>query len=148
MEFLLVIQFHETYFADQAARLAFEERLRTCMPGTCAVLEHESGGGTTNFFIRTKAPMAAHKTFRKYLGTNAVTRKVRLSYRAEPDGEFMNLWPFRDARPFALQYAPEDDPFRPASKRAIPKRSPAGVSKLVTKAAPPGPAKKTKRAPR
>jgi hypothetical protein len=53
------------------------------------------------------------------------------------DGDqFINLWPFRDARPFALLYEKGYDPFSAASKRLIPKRSPPGVSKFATPAAP------------
>lgn len=136
MRYVLVLQFHESYFASYGDLVKFEERLRACMPRTCEVDGHDVGSGTTNFFVFTNAPLAAHKAFRKYLGTNAVERKVRVAYR-EVDGEaYTNLWPFRDARPFGLMYAPEHDPFRPASKRAIPKRSKPGVSKLETLATP------------
>jgi hypothetical protein len=136
MEYVLVIQFHETYFAVHDDLVNFEERLRASMPRTCEVDGWDQGSGATNFFVFTNAPLAAHKAFRKFLGTNAVERKVRIAYREATGDQYINLWPFRDDRPFELRYAPEDDPFRPASKRAIPKRSKAGVSKLKTVAKP------------
>jgi len=132
MRYLLVIQFHETYFASHADLVAFEDRLIASMPRTCIVDGHDIGSGTTNFFVLTDAPMAAHKAFRKYLGKNAVERHVRISHRGVSGETFTNLWPFRDARPFGLIYPKGEDPFSPASKRKIPKRSPPGVSKFAT----------------
>ena len=85
MRYVLVLQFHESYFASYGDLVKFEERLRACMPRTCEVDGHDVGSGTTNFFVFTNAPLAAHKSFRKYLGTNAVERKVRVAYR-EVDG--------------------------------------------------------------
>jgi hypothetical protein len=136
MRYVLVIQFHESYFTTPKDVVTFEQRLRECMPRTCEVDGCDAGGGTANFFVLTEAPLAAHKTFRKFLGTNAVERKVRVAYRDALGSQFTNLWPFRDDRPFALTYKTEDDPFRPASKRQIPKRSKPGVSKLKTLAKP------------
>jgi hypothetical protein len=92
------------------------------------------GSGTTNFFVYTNAPLAAHRAFRKYIGTRAVERQVRIAFRTVNGSTWMNVWPFRDSRPFALMYERGEDPFSAASKRAIPKRSKRGVSKLVTRA--------------
>ncbi len=135
MRYLLVIQFPDTFFASHDDLVAFEDQLIASMPRTCAVDGHDIGSGTINFFVYTDAPLAAHKCFRKYLGTNKVERKLRVSYR-EVDGEaFTNLWPFRDPRPFEVFYPEGVDPFSAASKRSIPKRSPPGVSKFETPAA-------------
>jgi len=135
MRYLLVIQFPETFFASHGDLVAFEDQLIASMPRTCDVDGHDIGSGTINFFVYTNAPLAALKHFRKYLGTNKVERNLRVSYR-EVDGEaFTNLWPFRDPRPFAIIYPEGIDPFSPASKRSIPKRSPPGVSKFETPAA-------------
>jgi hypothetical protein len=135
MRYLLVIQFPQRFFASHDDLVAFEDRLIASLPKTCAVDGHDIGSGTTNFFVYAAAPLAAHKHFRKYLGTNKVEKNVRVSYR-EVDGEaFTNLWPFRDPRPFAVSYPAGVDPFSAASKRSIPKRSPPGVSKFETPAA-------------
>ena len=136
MRYILIIQFPQTYFAAHADLVTFEDRLIASMPRTCIVDGHDIGSGTTNFFVFTDAPMAAHKAFRKYLGKNAVERNVRISYRSVNGGPFTNLWPFRDSRPFALIYPKGEDPFTPHSKRKIPKRSPPGVSKFATPAEP------------
>jgi hypothetical protein len=134
MRYVLIIQFPQSYFTSHDDLVAFEDRLIATMPRTCAVDGHDIGSGTTNFFIFTDAPLAAHKRFRKYFHTRAMERNLRVAYR-EVDGEaYMNLWPFRDPRPFAIIYPEGEDPFSPASKRAIPKRSPPGVSKFVTPA--------------
>ena len=137
MRYVLIVQFPETYFASHAELSAFEQRLVACMPRTCEVDGHDIGSGTTNFFVFTRAPLAAHRAFRKYLGTRAVERHLRIAFRPVDGQDYPNIWPFRDARPFALMYAPHDDPFRPASKREIPKRSKPGVSKLLTRAQTP-----------
>lgn len=134
MKYVLVLQFPESYFASHKELVAFEERLIACMPRTCLVDGHDVGSGTTNFFVFTNAPMAAHKTFRKYLGTRAVEKQLRVAYRAVRGEQYTNLWPFRDARPFRITYPAGEDPFSPASKRSIPKRSKPGVSKLATRA--------------
>jgi hypothetical protein len=75
-----------------------------------------------------------HRAFRKYLGTRAVERQLRISYRSVRGEQYTNVWPFRDARPFRLMYPQGEDPFSSASKRSIPKRSKPGVSKRVTRA--------------
>lgn len=135
MRYQLVFQFPESFFATHDELVAFEDRLIASMPATCDVDGHDIGYGTINFYVYTDAPLAAHKRFRKYLGTNKVERKLRVSYR-EIDGDaFTNLWPFRDPRPFAEIYPEGIDPFSAASKRSIPKRSPPGVSKFETPAA-------------
>lgn len=134
MRYQLVIQFPGTFFESFDELIAFEDKLIASMPRTCDVDGHDIGSGTVNFFIETDSPLAAHGHFRKYLGTNKVERNVRVSYR-EMDGEaFTNLWPFRDPRPFAYIYPEGINPFSPASKRTIPKRSPPGVSKFETPA--------------
>jgi hypothetical protein len=115
---------------------AFEDRLIASMPRTCVVDGHDFGSGTTNFFVFTNAPLATHRAFRKYLGTCAVERKVRIAFRTEKGDQWQNVWPFRDPRPFALIYESGYDPFDPVTKRAIAKRSKPGVSKLVTTAKP------------
>lgn len=131
----VVFQFPETFFATHNDLAEFEEKLIASMPKTCGVDGHDIGSGTINFFVYTDSPLAAHKHFRKYLGTNKVEKNLRVSYR-EVDGEdFINLWPFRDPRPFDIIYPKGIDPFSAASKRSIPKRSPAGVSKFETPAA-------------
>jgi hypothetical protein len=138
----MVLQFAQTYFGSHDELVAFEDRLIARLPRTCVVDGHDTGSGTTNFFVFTDAPMAAHKRLRRSF-TRALERNLRVAYRSVAGSAFTNLWPFRDPRPFALIYEPEDDPFRPASKRQIPKRSKPGVSKFATPAALP---KKKKRA--
>jgi len=121
-EVQLVIQFPEDFFATRDEIVAFEARLRSCMPKTCEVDGYDVGSGTVNFFVYTSAPAAAHRTFRTYLGTRAVERRLRIAWR-EVDGEvFTNLWPRRDPRPFSYTYAPEANPFARGAKRVIPKR--------------------------
>lgn len=132
MRYLLVIQFSDRYFASIAEIAAFEEKLAASLPRTCEVDGHDVGAGTTNFFVYTKAPFAAHRAFRRYIGTRAVERHVRVAFRAERASTWKNLWPFRDPRRFALVYEKGEDPFTAASKRKIPKRSAPGASKLVT----------------
>ncbi|MFO0674261.1 MAG: hypothetical protein U0235_32390 [Polyangiaceae bacterium] len=148
MEYVLVFQFPESHFAGHDEVLAFEDRLRAALPRTHEVDGHDVGSGTVNFFVFTKAPVAAHAAFRKRLGTRAIERNLRVSYREVNGESYMNLWPRRDARPFDISYPDGEDPFSPASKRRIPKRSPPGVSKSVTAAAPrpPTAAKKPTRA--
>ncbi len=131
----MIFQFPESYFATRADIVAFQDRLTACMPRTCEVEDFDTGSGTTSFFVLTKTPLAAHKTFRKYLGTRALERKLRVAYQSLRGDVFTNLWPFRDPRPFRIVYPPGEDPFVPASKRKIPKRSSPGVSKLKTRAA-------------
>ncbi len=133
MRYLLVIQFSDRYFRSVGEIVAFEDRLAAALPRTCKVDGHDVGSGTTNFFVHTNAPFAAHRRFRKYLGTRALERNVRVAFRMVDGSTWMNLWPFRDPRRFALLYEKGEDPFSAASKRAIPKRSKRGVSKLVTR---------------
>ena len=133
--YLLVIQFSDRYFRDAAEIAAFEDRLAASLPRTCKVEGHGVQKRATNFFVRTSSPLAAHRAFRKYIGTRAVERKVRVAFRSSDSSPWMNVWPFRDTRAFALSYDDDvEDPFEAASKRAIPKRSKRGVSKLVTRA--------------
>jgi hypothetical protein len=134
LRYLLVIQFSDRYFADAGAVAAFEAKLVASLPRTCEVGGHEIAKGATNFFVETSSPLSAHRAFRKYIGTRAVERHVRVAFRLTSSSTWMNVWPFRDARRFALTYSPSEDPFRPASKRAISKRSKPGVSKLATRA--------------
>jgi len=134
MRYVLVFQFEGTYFASHAELVAFEDRLRAALPRTCTVDGHDVGSGTTNFFVLTPSPIAAHERFRRTIATRAIERKLRVSFRLETGDQWMNLWPRRDARPFALLYAKDASPFRAASKRAIPRRSKPGVSKIVTRA--------------
>jgi hypothetical protein len=135
VRYQLVFQFPETFFETHDDLVAFEDKLIASMPKTCCVDGHDIGSGTINFFVFTDSPLAAHKHFRKYLGTNKVEKNLRVSYR-EVEGEaFTNLWPFRDTRPFDVEYPEGVNPFSAASKRSIPKRSPPGVSKFETPAA-------------
>lgn len=134
MRYVLVFQFEDTHFASDAAIAAFEERLCAALPRTCKLDRHDVGPGAINFFVLTPSPIAAHERFRRRVATRAMERKLRVSFRLESGADWMNLWPRRDARPFALAYPRDASPFRPASKRAIPKRSKAGASKIVTRA--------------
>lgn len=122
----LVVQFAEATFSTHAALVAFEDRLRAYLPKTCEVDGHDVGSGTVNFFVYTSFPEAAYKIILR-ISTRAVQRKMRVAYRKVRGATFTNLWPRRDPRPFAYTYAPGVDPFAPASKREIPKRSPRGV---------------------
>jgi hypothetical protein len=134
VRYLLVIQFSDKHFRDLGEITVFEGRLTAALPRTCKVDGHDIGSGATNFFVFTRSPFAAHRSFRKHLGTRALERRVRVAFRAEgKNGYWLNLWPFRDARPFALTYDKGFDPFNPMSKRKIRKRSKPGVSKLATR---------------
>ena len=130
----VIFQFPEAFFATHTDLVSFEDMLMASMPKTCDVDGHDVGSGTTNFFVYTNSPLAALKHFRKYLGTNKVEKNLRVSYRDVDGDAFTNLWPFRDPRPFELVYPNGVDPFSAKSKRSIPKRSPAGVSKFETPA--------------
>lgn len=135
VRYLVIFQFPETFFETYDDLIAFEEKLIASLPKTCDVDGHDIGSGTINFFVFTKSPLAAHKAFRKYVGTRKIEKNLRVSYR-DVDGEaFTNLWPFRDPRPFDIFYPEGVNPFAAASKRGIPKRSPPGVSKFETPAA-------------
>jgi len=135
MNYQVVFQFPETYFSSFDELISFENKLISSLPTTCDVDGHDIGSGTVNFFVYTKSLLSALKSFRRYLGTNKVERNLRVSYREEDGEDFMNIWPYRDPRPFNYLYAEGNNPFSPVSKRLIPKKSPAGVSKFETLAA-------------
>ncbi|MEH6460208.1 hypothetical protein [Chitinimonas sp. JJ19] len=118
----LVIQFPQDFFPSFDAMVEFEDKLHACMPKTCKVDGHDTGSGTINFFIYTMYPEAAHRTFRKYLGTRAVEQTLRIAYRATDSDEFINLWPRRDPRPFKYMYDEAENPFARGATRVIPKR--------------------------
>jgi hypothetical protein len=124
----LVIQFPDDFFASFDELVAFENRLIASLPRTCHVDGHDVGSGTINFFVYTDFPKAAHQAFRKYLGTNAVEKRVRLACRKTDGTTFTNLWPRRDPRPFAYAYDPNENPFARGAKRVIPKRNPRKAS--------------------
>jgi hypothetical protein len=122
-KFQLVIQFPQDLFATTGDVVAFEERLAACLPRTCDVDGFDVGAGTVNFFVYTDAPEAAHRTFRKYLGTRKVEQRLRIAYRSTRGDKFTNLWPRRDPRLFEYWYDAANDPFARGAKRVIPKRS-------------------------
>ena len=103
-QYQIVIQFPESFFADTAAILAFEEKLSSSMPRTQSYDGYDSGSGTINFFIYSNTPNAVLANFRKYLGTNKVEKKVRIAYRDVTADTFTNLWPKRDIRVFDYSY--------------------------------------------
>lgn len=134
MRYQVIFQFPQRFFETHEEVLDFENKLSESLPRTCEVDGYDTGSGTTNFFVYTDSPLAALKHFRTRLGTNKVERNLRVSYR-EVDGDaYTNVWPFRDSRPFDIDYPEGIDPFSAKSKRSIPKRSPAGVSKFETPA--------------
>jgi hypothetical protein len=134
MRYQVIFQFPETFFESLADLLSFGEKLELSLPRTCDVDGYDTGSGTTNFFVYTNAPLAAFNQFRKHMGTNKVEKHLRVAYR-EVEGEaYVNLWPFRDPRPFDITYPEGADPFSAKSKKMIPKRSPPGVSKFETPA--------------
>ena len=135
MRYQVIFQFPESFFATLDDLIAFEAKLIASLPKTCDVDGYDTGSGTTNFFVYTDSPLAAFKNFRTYLGTNKVEKNLRVSYRDVDGDAYFNLWPFRDPRPFDIMYPKGVDPFSAKSKRSIPKRSPAGVSKFETPAA-------------
>ena len=135
MQFQVVFQFPETYFTKHSEVAQFEGKLADSMPKTCEVDGFDAGSGTVNFFVHTDSPLAALKNFRNYLGTNKVEKNLRVSYRDVDGDTYTNIWPFRDPRPFDINYPDGIDPFSAKSKRDIPKRSPPGVSKFETPAA-------------
>lgn len=135
MQYQVVFQFPEVFFETHEDLIGFESKLTESLPKTCDIDGYDTGSGTTNFFVYTDSPLAALKHFRTYLGTNKVEKNLRVSYR-EVEGEaYTNVWPFRDPRPFDIDYPQGIDPFSAKSKRSIPKRSPPGVSKFETPAA-------------
>ncbi len=135
MQYLIIFQFPETFFATLDDVISFENKLIASLPKTCDVDGYDTGSGTTNFFVFTDSPLAAFKHFRNYLGTNKVEKNLRVSYRDTDGDAYINLWPFRDTRPFDITYPPGVDPFSAKSKRSIPKRSAPGTSKFETPAA-------------
>ena len=141
MQHQVVFQFPGTFFAKHNDLLAFKQKLADSMPKTCDVDGYDAGSGTINFFVYTDSPLAALKHFRTYLGTNKVEKHLRVSYRNVDGDTYTNLWPFRDPRPFDIDYPEGIDPFSAKSKRIIPKRSPPGVSKFETPAADEWPSK-------
>ncbi|MBA3503440.1 MAG: hypothetical protein M4D80_07230 [Myxococcota bacterium] len=122
-KFQLVVQVPRDLCPTTKDVVAFEERLAGCLPRTCDVDGFDVGAGTVNFFVYTDAPEAAHRTFRKYLGTRKVEQRLRIAYRPTKGETFTNLWPRRDPRVFDYSYDPANDPFARGAKRAIPKRS-------------------------
>ncbi|MCX5745854.1 MAG: hypothetical protein NT062_25540 [Proteobacteria bacterium] len=125
-KYQLVVQLAGDYFASFDAMIAFERRLAAYLPKTHVVDGHDTGAGTTNIFIDTDSPVAAYKIVRR-ISTRATERRMRIAYRSARGSKFTNLWPRRDPRPFDYAYADGFDPFAPAAKRKIPKRSPRGT---------------------
>jgi hypothetical protein len=124
-KYQLVIQLPEDFFETFDAMVEFEDTLINALPAKSnSVSGHDIGSGTINFFVDTDFPNAAFLTFRKYLGTNAVERKLRIAYRETKGETFTNLWPRRDPRPFRYWYSEEENPWRRGAKKVIPKRSP------------------------
>ena len=122
----VVVQFPQRFFPSHAAMIAFEDRLIAYLPKTHVVDGHDVGSGTINFFIETRFPLAAYKIVYRVV-TNAHRRHMRIAYRALRGSTFTTVWPRRDPRPFDYFYEDGVDPFSPASKRTIPKRSPRGT---------------------
>lgn len=125
-KFQLVVQLAGDFFQTHVAMVAFEDRLIAYLPKTHEVDGHDSGAGTFNFFIETDFPLAAYKVIHR-ISTRATQRRMRIAYRPIRGKTFTNLWPRRDPRPFDYEYADGVDPFAPAAKRKIPKRSPRGT---------------------
>ncbi len=125
-KYQLVVQFAGDFFPSFDAMVAFEDDLIATLPTSHVVDGHDIGSGTTNFFILTDFPVAAYRAVRRRT-TRAMERRMRIAYRPAREDTFTNLWPRRDPRPFDYEYAPGVDPFSPASKRKIPKRSPRGT---------------------
>jgi hypothetical protein len=134
MRYQVIFQFPESFFESIDDLLGFEAKLSESLPNTCDVDGYDSGSGTTNFFVYTDYPLSAFEKFRKVLGTNKVEKNLRVSYRHVDGDAYINLWPYRDPRPFDIDYPSGIDPFSAKSKRSIPKRSPPGVSKFETPA--------------
>jgi hypothetical protein len=123
-KYQLVVQLAEDFFSTTKEIVAFADRLTSYLPKSHVVDGFDKGSGTVNFFIETNFPVAAYKIVRR-ISTRATERRMRIAYRSMRGSTFTNLWPRRDPRPFDYSY--EDDPFAPASKRKIPKRSPRGT---------------------
>jgi len=125
-KYQLVVQLAGDYFTNFDEMVAFEDRLISYLPKTHEVEGHDSGSGTFNFFIETDFPLAAYKIIHR-ISTRATERRMRIAYRTMRGSKFTNLWPRRDPRPFEYSYDEGYDPFAPAAKRKIPKRSPRGT---------------------
>lgn len=135
MNYLLIFQFPEVFFESLDELFAFETRIIDSIPRICKVDGHDIGSGTINIYVFTGAPLAAFKQFRKYLGTKKIEKNLRVSYRETNGDSYVNLWPYRDPRPFEIIYPEGINPFSAKSKRSIPKKSPPGISKFETPAA-------------
>ena len=122
----LIVQLAGDFFASMAELQAFEDRLISYLPRTQHLVKRELASSAVNFYLATDFPVAAYKLIRR-ISTRATERRMRIAYRAANAKTFTNLWPRRDPRPFAYTYASDDDPFTPASKRKVPKRSPRGT---------------------
>lgn len=96
----LVFQLPQTFFPSWDAMIEFEERLISRLHRTCKVDGHDIGSGTINFFVYTRYPEAAFRTFYRHIATNKILGKLRVAYREEDDDTFRILWPRRDQRPF------------------------------------------------
>lgn len=125
-KYQLVVQLAGDYFKTHAEMVAFEDRLISYLPNTHELEGHDSGSGAFNFFIETDFPVAVYKIIHR-ISTRATERRMRVAYRPVRGKTFTNLWPRRDPRPFDYGYEPDEDPFAPAAKRKIPKRSPRGT---------------------
>ena len=96
------------------------------LPRTVEFDSHDRGAGTTNLFFYTNHPDALYRLLLR-ISTRPVQRKMRIAYRAVDGETFTTYWPRRDPRPFDYSYSAANNPFTPASKRVIPKRSPRGT---------------------
>jgi hypothetical protein len=101
--FQVVFQFPANFFANFDEIVAFEDKLIHILPSTCEHTGHDTNEMTVNFFVLTPFPQALHLTFRKYLGTNKIEKKLRIAYKTHnTDEAYINIWPKRDVRPFVL----------------------------------------------
>lgn len=121
----LVLQLPDTFFASIGELHAFEERLMARLPRTAKLDGHDIGSGTINVFVDTDFPEATFATIRSRVTTRVIEAKLRIAYRAVDSDDWVNLWPRRDPRPFALMYGAGADPFARGAKRVIPKRTAA-----------------------
>jgi hypothetical protein len=122
----LIVQLAGDFFASMAELQAFETRLISYLPRTHHLTKRELHTSAVNFHLDTDFPVAAYKLVRR-ISIQATQRRMRIAYRAITGKTFTNLWPRRDPRAFALAYTDDNDPFAPASKRKLPKRSPRGT---------------------
>ena len=102
----IVFQLPDNFFATFEEMVEFEAKLMACMPSTCEITGHDIGAGSINFFVYTSYPQAVFLTFRKYLGTNKVEKKLRVAYRNADVAKFeylwISIWPKRNAKLFEL----------------------------------------------